>query len=80
MYKLLCCNQYGNIVIPETGEVLLKGINDYGYRNDLAVYFETLDECKVFAKEWIRKYPHRGCTIFKESKEIAIYSYDTFFQ
>lgn len=80
MYELSCCNEYGNVVIPANGEVLLRGINDAGHRDKLLMHFNTLEECQDFAKEWIKKYPHRGCIVFKGEEEVAIYSYDTFYK
>ena len=78
-YELSCCNEWGQVVIPENGEVLLNGINDAGHRDKLIMYFDTLEECQAFAKQWIAKFPHRGCRVFKGSEGVANYCYDSFF-
>ena len=79
MYELSCCNEYGQIVIPENGEVLLRGINDAGHRDKLLMHFDTLEECQNFAKEWIKKFPHRACRVFDASEEVARYSYENLY-
>ncbi len=77
-YLLSFCDEYGHVVNPDNGEIALGKITSVAWEEKLTRKFNTLEECRFFAKQWLKKYPHRGCGVSQEGQSVALYSYETF--